>query len=179
MRGVSFRPASAADVSVVRALVESGYRGESAARGWTHEADLLGGQRTDEDALRDIIADAAQTLLLAEVGGRIAGCVQIVDKGQRDGERIAYLGMLTVSPDLQSAGLGRHLIDRAEHHARSAFAATSMEMTVISVRSELIAWYLRRGYRLTGRQEPFPDDPRLGIPKVKGLVFEVLSKRLV
>ena len=35
------------DIEALHALVEGAYRGESAKRGWTHEADLLGGQRTD------------------------------------------------------------------------------------------------------------------------------------
>lgn len=178
MRDISFRPAAAADVPAIHALVESAYRGESAARGWTHEAHLLGGQRTDAQALADIVEDAAQVLLLAEIEHELVGCVQIADKGERGGERIAYLGMLTVRPDLQSAGLGRQLIEQAEQQARSAYGAGAMEMTVISARTELIAWYVRRGYRLTGRQAPFPDDPRFGVPKVNGLVFEVLSKRL-
>jgi GNAT superfamily N-acetyltransferase len=87
--------------------------------------------------------------------------------------------MLTVKPALQGGGLGGRLIAVAERHARDAFAATVMEMTVISRRLELIAWYARRGYEPTGRQEPFPlDDPRFGIPKTRDLVFAVLAKRL-
>lgn len=163
----------------MHALVEGGYRGESAKRGWTHEADLLGGQRTDRDALRDMILDDSQTILLAESEGRLAGCVLVADEGDRDGARVAYLGMLTVDPELQGQGLGRMLVAEAERYAKEARSATLMEMTVISVRAELIAWYGRLGYRRSGRQKPFPDDPRFGVPKVSGLVFEVLAKPLV
>lgn len=176
----SFRVATLSDIAVAHALIESGYRGDSAKRGWTHEADLLGGQRTDAEALADIITSPAQTLLLAEQAGQVVGCVLVADKGVRDdGQRVAYLGMLTVAPELQGAGLGRQLVAAAERHAADAFKANVMEMTVISVRTELIDWYRRRGYALTGRQEPFPaDDPRFGIPKVDALVFDVLAKRL-
>lgn len=173
------RRATTGDIPAAHLLIESAYRGESAKRGWTHEADLLGGQRTDPQALAAIIADPEQTLLLAEEDGALAGCVLVIDKGERAGARIGYLGLLTVSPDLQGGGLGRRLIEAAEAEARS-FGATMMEMTVIKSRGELVDWYLRRGYHNTGREEPFPlDDPRFGLPKTRDLAFVVLAKALV
>lgn len=172
------RPSRLADVAALHALVESAYRGESAKAGWTHEADLLGGQRTDPAALIEMINDPTQTILLAESDAGAIGCVLVADKGMRDGEHMAYLGLLTVRPDLQSAGLGRTLIDAAETHARG-FGATTMEMTVIRQRSELIAWYLRRGYKHTGRTAPSPwTDPRYGLPKTDDLELIVLAKSL-
>lgn len=176
---LTFRAATRADISRAHSLIEGGYRGDSARRGWTHEADLLGGQRTDHEALAQIIADPKQTLLLAVSGDELAGCVLVVDKGMRDGARIAYLGMLTVDPPLQGVGLGRRLISEAERYARQRIGADVMEMTVIRQRRELIDWYLRRGYVLTGREEPFPlDDPRFGVPKNRDLAFVVLAKHL-
>lgn len=173
------RAATLADVPAVLALVEGGYRGESSKRGWTHEADLLGGQRTDAEALTQIINDPEQTLLLLEQHGALIGCVLIADEGERDGERIGYLGMLTVDPALQAGGHGRALLQEGERYAVAAFGATIMEMTCIKQRGELIAWYLRRGYADTGREEPFPlDDPRFGLPKTRDLAFVVLAKRL-
>lgn len=175
---LAFRFAALADVPAAHALIESAYRGDSAKAGWTHEADLLGGQRTDHEALADIINDPKQTLILAEDDGALIGCVVIVDKGARDNERIAYLGMLTVKPTLQAGGLGRRLIEVAEQHARE-LGASVMELTVVTRRTELIAWYLRRGYTDTGRKEPFPlDDPRFGLPRTWDLEFVVLSKAL-
>ncbi len=168
------RIAAAADIALIHALVEGGYRGDSARRGCTHEADLLGGQRTDIEALAAIIAYPAQTMFLAEADGALAGCVLVADEGAG----VATLGMLTVDPALQGGGLGRALIAAAEEHARRLGAAT-MEMSVISQRSELIAWYLRRGYALTGREKPFPlDDPRFGLPTTRDLAFVVLAKAL-
>lgn len=172
---MTFRTAAAADIPALHALIESGYRGESAKAGWTHEADLLGGQRTDEAALADLIADPNHDLILAESEGDLVGCVCVSDKG---GGR-AYLGMLTVRPILQGAGLGRALIEEGETRARRQFGAAVMEMTVIRQRGELIAWYERRGYELTGREAPFPlDDPRFGLPKTRDLVFVIMAKQL-
>jgi GNAT superfamily N-acetyltransferase len=168
------RFAGAADLGALRALVESAYRGDSARRGWTHEADLLGGQRTDEETLGAIIADPQQRILLAEREGALVGCVQLTTKG--DGT--AYLGLLAVDPALQAGGIGARLIAACEAAARDEFGATRMEMTVIDGRSELIAYYQRKGYALTGERRPFPMlDERFGLPTQK-LEFVVLEKPL-
>jgi predicted N-acetyltransferase YhbS len=173
-----FRFATREDVARVHELVESAFRGESARAGWTHEADYLDGQRTDHDALHEIIGDPKQTMILAEDVGALVGCVVAVNKGARGDDRVGYFGMLTVKPTLQARGLGRQLVDTAEQHARD-FGANVMEMTVVSRREELIAWYVRHGYSLTGRTEPFPlDDPRFGLPRTRDLEFVVMAKRL-
>lgn len=52
---LSFRPAGAEDVTAVVGLVESAYRGESSRAGWTTEADILGGQRTDPQGVLEVI----------------------------------------------------------------------------------------------------------------------------
>ena len=144
----TFRPATSSDVAALHRLVESAYRGDSAKAGWTHEADLLGGQRTDEAELLGIIADTGRVILLA------------------------------VDPARQAGGLGRLLIDAAEAEARSRFGATRMEMTVIRQRSELIAWYERRGYAQTGETRPFPlDETTFGLSD-RDLTFVVMEKAL-
>ena len=175
MSEATFRPAAPDDVPALHRLIESAYRGDSAKAGWTHEADLLGGQRTDEAELRDILADASRVLLLAEIDGVLTGCVQVA----KQGEGLAYLGLLTVDPRRQAGGLGRWLIAAAEAEAIDRFGAPRMEMTVIRQRVELIAWYERRGYRLTGETRPFPlDDERFGLPQTRELEFVVLEKAL-
>lgn len=173
------RIATAADVPALHALIESAFRGESAKRGWSHEADLLGGQRTDVAALTEIVGDTKQSLIVCEDdAGAVIACTYVADKGVREGARIFYLGMLTVRPDLQAGGLGRALLWAAEEHARG-FDADVMEITVIKSRQELIDWYIRRGYALTAREEPFPfDDERFGLPKTRNLVFVVMAKAL-
>jgi ribosomal protein S18 acetylase RimI-like enzyme len=148
----TFRLAGAGDVPALRQLVERAYRGDSARFGWTHEADLLDDERTSNADLAATIAEPTSRIILAEAAGALTGTVTITDLG---GAR-AYLGMLCVDPALQAAGFGRALIAQAEAVAREAFGARVMEMTVIDVRHELIAWYLRCGYRNTGETRPFP-----------------------
>ncbi len=170
-----FRPAASDDAARLVALVNSAYRGESSKKGWTTEADILGGQRTDEDKIRETIAAANSRIELAFLeDGALAACVHL--KKEADGS--CYLGMLSVDPNRQAAGLGKELMSRSEEIAR-AWGCARMRMTVISVRAELIAYYERRGYRRTGKTEPFPEgDPRFGLPKVRGLMFAELEKPL-
>ena len=171
----SIRPATPADIPALHRLIESAYRGDSAKRGWTHEADLLGGQRTDAEALADMLGNADVRLLVAEDNGRLIGCVQ----GSRVAAYRAYLGLLTVDPALQAKGLGRQLIAAIEAECAAAFGAQMMEMTVIGQRAELIDYYVRRGYTLTDETRPFPmGDARFGLPKTRALIFVVLEKRI-
>ncbi|MEU0739807.1 GNAT family N-acetyltransferase [Streptomyces sp. NPDC006134] len=172
---LTFRDAAAADVDELVALIESAYRGESSRAGWTTEADLLQGQRTDPEGVLGVIESPGSRLLTVERDGRIVACCQLEHRGS-----YAYFGMFAVSPVLQGAGLGKTVIAEAERQARETWGVTEMRMTVISVREDLIAWYERRGYRRTGRTTPFPyGDERFGIPLRDDLRFELLVKPLV
>lgn len=168
--GWTLRPGAPDDVKGIRALLESAYRGDSARQGWTHESDLLSGDRTSDAEVGAILAAAHQRFVVAEKDGTVIGCVAITDQGQG----LTYLGMLAVSPALQAGGLGRALIAAAEDTARSSFGAARMEMTVIHQRPELIAWYERRGYRLTGEQRPFHYEA----PEAAGITLAVLERNL-
>lgn len=171
---VEFRYAEAADVPAIVALVESAYRGDASRVGWTTEADLLGGQRTDVDDITSILAEPDTSLLLVLEGGVILGCVLM--RREPDG---LYVGMLAVRPQLQARGLGRRLLAEAEARGRREFGARHARMTVIEQRRDLIAWYQRRGYVDTGHTEPFPyDNPRFGMPKRDDLRFIVMAKDL-
>lgn len=151
----SIRRATHADLSELHALIERAYRGDEAKAGWTHEADIIReGQRTSHDILAASIDDDNERLLVAIDEDRIVGCVQISDRGHG----MAYLGLLTVDPQRQAGGLGKRLIGAAERMAAAAFEAHAIEMTVIEQRSELIAYYQRRGYRLTGELRAFQID---------------------
>ncbi|NBP08302.1 MAG: GNAT family N-acetyltransferase, partial [Gammaproteobacteria bacterium] len=52
---LAVRVASIDDAAALAALVNSAYRGDGSRAGWTTEADLLGGQRTDPQALEEFI----------------------------------------------------------------------------------------------------------------------------
>lgn len=173
---VTIRRARPADAAALTALVECAYRGDFARRGWTHEADLLSDRRLADGEMAAILADPARAVLLAELVNpalgqpagssgtlpvppappappTLAGCVALA---RRPGGQPAYLGMLTVRPDLQSARIGSRLMDAAEAHATVHWAAPAIELWVIDGRTELAHWYQRRGYVDTGARQPFP-----------------------
>lgn len=164
---VAITPASPADAPALKDLLEAAYRGDSARQGWNHEADILDDERTSREELDALLADPAVTILTARDAGALVGCVAVTRKDAS----LAYLGMLCVLPTLQSAGLGRRLLDAAEDCAR-ADGIAAMEMTVIDSRAELIAWYERRGYARTGETRPFP------VPRDPPITFVVLEKPL-
>jgi GNAT superfamily N-acetyltransferase len=171
---LTFRDATAADVPEIVALVESAYRGESSRTGWTTEADLLEGQRTDPDGVREVIESPGSRMLLAEQDATLIACCQLERRGGA-----GYFGMFAVRPGRQGGGLGKLVLAEAERLAREEWGASRMEMTVISVREDLIAYYERRGYRRTGELTPFPyGDERFGLPQRDDLAFERLLKIL-
>ncbi|MFF4957088.1 GNAT family N-acetyltransferase [Streptomyces sp. NPDC001222] len=173
--GLIFRDATEGDVDALVALIESAYRGDASRAGWTTEADILEGQRTDPAGVLQVIESPGSRLLTVERDGVVVACCQLEHRGEA-----AYFGMFAVSPTLQGEGLGKTVIAEAERMARATWGVTEMHMTVISVRDDLIAWYERRGYRRTGRMTPFPyGDERFGIPQRDDLQFELLVKPLV
>ncbi|MFE6906188.1 GNAT family N-acetyltransferase [Streptomyces erythrochromogenes] len=171
---LSFRSAVEADVPELVALVESAYRGDASRAGWTTEADYLDGQRTDPDGVRAVIDSEDGVLLVVERSGELVACCHIEHRGDH-----AYFGMFAVRPGLQGGGLGKEILAEAERRAGETWGAREMRMTVVNVREELIAYYVRRGYRRTGELSPFPyGDERFGIPLRDDLAFELLVKPL-
>ncbi|MFF8959687.1 GNAT family N-acetyltransferase [Streptomyces sp. NPDC014894] len=169
---LTFRDAVEADVPALLGLIQSAYRGESSRRGWTTEADLIGGGRIGASGVLEIIDSPVGRLLAVERDGRIAACCQLEHRGEA-----AYFGLFAVDPALQAGGLGRRVLAEAERTARESWGVRTMQMTVITLRAELIAWYERRGYRRTGELSPFPyGEETAGLPYRDDLVFELLVK---
>lgn len=172
---LNFRFAGPSDVGAIVELVESAYRGEASRAGWTTEADLLDGQRTDTEGVLAGLATAGSWVLLAEEEAKLVGCCLL----ERQSDNEAYFGMFSVRPHEQGKGIGKAILREAEQLARDKWGCKKMVMSVIAQRQDLIAWYERRGYSRTGRTEPFPyGDERFGIPKRTDLHFVVLAKQL-
>lgn len=167
---LAFRTAEIDDVPAVVTLVESAYRGESSRLGWTTEADLIDGQRTDPEAVSSMIEKPESVVILAVRDEELCGCCHL----ERCSERRAMFGMFAVSPQLQGTGVGRSLIGQACQRAVS-WGCEQLEMMVIKQRGDLIAWYRRLGFHPTGETQPFPyGDLRFGKPRRADLEFVVL-----
>ena len=160
------------DIPALNILINSAYRGETSKKGWTTEANLLEGKRTNEEELTETILNPKNTILKYTENDKIIGSVLLVEKEQQ-----LYLGMLTVSPELQNSGIGKKLLAEAENHAK-ALGLSSIIMTVISVREELIAWYKRHGYVDTGEREAFPESGIHVTVSEVPLEFIYLEKRI-
>lgn len=170
--GMPFAKADINDADDLNALVNSAYRGDTSRKGWTTEADLLDGSRIDAQTIAAYINNPQVTILkYVNDKGQLKACVYLEVKADK-----IYLGMLTVSPELQAAGIGRQLLQKAEEFARSR-QVYIISITVISARAELIAWYMRRGYAATGAVLPFHTEPKFGIPRVP-VELMVMEKQL-
>ncbi len=167
------QPATEAELPAIVALMNAAFRGSPTPQSWTTEASYITGDRTNLTLLRQEIAGGAHILLTRDSRTQeLQGCASL---RPITSDRW-YLGALTVDPNLQNAGFGRDLLAASEHYATSHGART-VEMTVINIRATLIAWYERRGYRLTGETRPFPyGDTRFGTPTRLDLAFVVLEK---
>src|SRR5205085_10428711 len=131
----TLRAADAGDVDAIVALVDSAYRGETSRQGWTTEASLLEGQRTDLAAISAAIASANTRLIVAmDAARQLIGCGALE---RVDPER-AYFGTFAVRPSQQGTGLGKRLLAEAERYARSDWGCERLELQVIAQRTELI-----------------------------------------
>lgn len=168
---IRFRRATRADVASILSLTDAAYRGEGLG-GWTTEAHLVGVRRTDAEGVEEVLAAPGRMIMLAEIDGELAGCVELTKQGNRAG-----LGMLAVWPELQGRGIGGAIIREAERVCRDEFEATEICMQVLHMRSDIITWYDKLGYKPNGERAPFPyGNERLGVPKRHDLEFIVLIK---
>ena len=164
--------ATIADAAELSALINLAYRGETSKKGWTTEADLLEGTRTTPKELATIITTPHHYLLKFIRDEKIIGSVLLIAK-----KEVLYLGMLTVSPELQNSGIGKQLLQAAEQLAQQ-LELSRIQMTVIGIRKELLAWYIRNGYEDTGVREPFPFGEGDKALTSEPLDFIVLEKKL-
>lgn len=164
--------ATLADITAVKDLLNNAYRGEASKQGWTTEADLIAGDtRTNDELLKQVLEQAGSVILIYKEEEKIIGCVNLQQQGSR-----LYLGMFSVSPQLQGAGIGKQLLQAAEAYALHIHC-TAIYMSVISVRTELIDWYKRHGYIDTGERKPFAEDGVTG-KHLQPLEFMILEKAL-
>ena len=169
---MSIIKATEKDYVQLEKLINNAYRGEASKKGWTTEAHLISGEkRIDVDALTMLLKNEAAVILTDQNDGMIDGCVYLENIDNK-----MYLGMLSVLPEKQADGIGKKLLAASEDYAKSQQCNTIF-MHVISVRSELIAWYERRGYKDSGETKPFPNTIEFGKPTAF-IEFIVMNKQL-
>ena len=170
---LKFRPALVSEAMQITTMINQSYRGETSRLGWTTEADLLDGLRTDEAEVRQLIESNHSMIMLCLNGIELMGSVHLEKM-----EEGVHIGMFVVKPTLQKQGIGKQLLAEAERTAAERWRISRFSMMVITLRHELIAFYERRGYRRTGVLKEFPVNPDVWKPKVIGLQLEQLEKLL-
>ena len=169
---LTYRLANYEDTNAIVELVNRAYR-DSSVRGWTSECDIVSGNRTHHGEIESLISTAGSTVVVMSQQSRLHGCVHLQGQGPE-----IYLGMLTVDPQIHNRGLGKGLLSEAERYAQEHMEGKAISMIVVSQRTELIDFYLRRGYRRSGEILAYPIEKNVGRPKVDGLTMEKLVKDL-
>ena len=172
---ISFRDAVPSDAVNIVELVNQAYRPAQQYRGWTHEAELVTGQRTDTHQVNTLLQRKNSLVLLALKEAVIVGCVHM-EMHVENVHTLVEIGMLAVCPTLQDNGLGKQLLARAEQQARGLFSPEKFRIQVVAPRTELIAFYHRRGYQNTGKTLDYPLTAGVGTPTQQHLKVETLEK---
>lgn len=168
------RTATVDDAAAVADLVHRAYRSDESRTGWTTEADLVGGQRVDAAMVGELVTSPTGVVLVAEDDDGLLACCHLERR-----DAVAYLGMFAVRPRHQGRGTGRAMLAAAEEYSLMTWGATSLEISVINHRHELIAWYERCGFTRTGVAHAFPyGDERYGLPRRDDLVLLEMVKPL-
>jgi len=167
----TFRIASNLDSEAIVKLVNTAYRPGSESLGWTHESDFVSGNRTSTSQIAEILSKPDSVILVGIKDAQIVTCVHV----EKDNSN-SYIGMLAVNPISQGAGAGKQMLAYAENYAVRVFGSEKLVMVVVSVRTELISFYMRRGYQKTGVVMDYPLSVGAGVPKSADLKIEILEK---
>lgn len=172
-----FYKAELSDAAEIAELVNSAYRGPSSRAGWTTEADLLDGLRTTPAEVAAILRRDDAFILMGVLNNEIVATL-CCEWQTLAGRSTAHFGMIAVKPRLQNRGYGKDIIRAAEAITHREWRVVGYHMAVISIRTELIAFYERLGYQRTGEFSQFPLNPNVWQPKVEGLTLQYMAKLL-
>lgn len=167
---MTFHHATTDDIPAITSLINRSYRGESSRAGWTTEADLLSGARIDETGLLSILNDPDSLIFITRSDETVLATIYA-----HHTNKCVHLGLFAVEPTIQGGGIGKRLLAYAEAESVKKWGVERAVMEVITARTELIAYYERRGFIRTGEKVPFPHSP-LWDPISSDLELEILEK---
>jgi N-acetylglutamate synthase-like GNAT family acetyltransferase len=144
---IHIRKAIESDAAAIKEVINSAFR--------IAEHFFVDGDRVDLAEVQEGIRKGA--FLLVESNHVIDGCVYVEPRGDK-----AYLGLLSVNPHQQQRGTGSRLVQAAENYCRN-LGCGFMEIKIVNVRTELPAFYSKRGYVETGTS-PFPPGIETKVP---------------
>lgn len=172
---LNFQKAKQINAEQIAQLINSSYRGETSRIGWTTEADILDGLRTNTAEVERIIKSENAFILIGMLDDEVVATI-CCEQQKLGLKKTVHFGMIAVKPNLQNKGYGKKLINAAEATSIRKWQVESFQMAVISMRLELIEFYERRGYIRTGEFTEFPVNSDLWRPKVEDLNLLYLAK---
>lgn len=147
---LKFTLATPADIPAITRLINLAYGGGASDKAWTHEGTLFEGDRTHEAEVAENLSAPGNLFLLGWAGEALVSSTLM-----KFPDDAAYVGLLAVRPDLQGGGVGKQVLAECERLARERGAKRMTMMVISTHRPELVAYYQRRGYQLTGRYGEF------------------------
>lgn len=140
--GSRVRVASEADAASIAAVTNAAFAIET----------FLEGMRTDAQRVAEMIPQGT-FLVCAGRDEQLVACVYVETRGAR-----GYFGMLAVDPLYQGKGTGARMVRAAEDYCRDR-GCKAMDITVLSLRPELLPFYHRLGYAEIGTEDFHPSRP--------------------
>ncbi|OCL94367.1 GNAT family N-acetyltransferase [Arcobacter porcinus] len=148
---LEFCEAKKENIKDMENIINIAYRKISAS-GWTGESHLLSGIRVNEAMLEEMLENENIRTFLAKKDDKVLATIQVKKEDLN-----LVIGLFAVDTDMQSSGIGKKLLEFAENRAKDIFKdCKKFIMEVISSRTELIAYYNRRGYKNTDVYLEFP-----------------------
>src|SRR5256884_5098749 len=150
--GIRLRPASRGDIPAIVAISNSSIDEEENIGFGTPRSELV---FSDVERLSAAWQDpnlvGQEAVWMAELDGRIVGCVTVEDRGEA-----LELINIDVPRDLQGRGIGTRMVRLVEERARrerrrSVTLGTSRNAAGVAWKS--LPWWQSRGYRITGEEE--------------------------
>lgn len=159
---LTIRKAKNSDLEQLVKLINIAYR-EQSERSWTTEKAYVQGDRIAKVQLEQILQQKNFELLVGEQdNNEIVACI-----GLSLNDDYIEIGTFAIDPSIQNQGYGRELLNYAELYiAQNYPKIRDLVMHVLDVRTELLAYYQRRGYQITGRKSEYPIEAEVGQPIV-------------
>jgi ribosomal protein S18 acetylase RimI-like enzyme len=151
------RIATIGDAAALTALINLAFKKESFFKK---------GDRIDEPQVVEKFSTGEFYVIERE--SEIIGCVyiEVAREGESHliakGEGAGYIGMLAVDPARQGSGIGKQLMAFAEAELQRR-GCTRIQLRIVNLRTELLEFYGRQGYRETGTT-PYPFPNKLTMP---------------
>ncbi len=162
---LNIRTAKNDDVAQLVELINLAYRAQS-ERSWTTEKAFVDGTRITNEQLNGDLSRSNFKLFVGEnEQGLLVACI-----GLSLDHNSVEIGTFAIDSSVQNLGYGKQMLN---YVAQSCSEVRDLIMYVLDVRSELIAYYQRRGYQITGHTEPYPVNANVGQPLVPIQLIEM------